>query len=237
MLPRNIKTMRHLIKRQTDHASTESVQVLTQCSMEVFVEFYNDAVWRRHLYVSLATSRHLRCVISNSSMCAILNPQKMGRFWGSFWLVEIWNGAFWLVVRLLAPGGATVYYPIIAQMGRFWGSFWLVESSSTTRGRYRSIVSTVLIGQKLHPLVVKPSPGGATVTSPFCSYTVGDRSMEAAILFCFTFCSYTVGDHSMKAAILFCCHVVLRWYDYQTALQGKVEGQRSPTFCTYTIVS
>ena len=40
----------------------------------------------------------------------------------------------------------------------------------------------------------------------------------------------------MEAAILF-WGIVLRWYDYQTALRGKVEGQMSPIFCADTIVS
>ena len=47
---------------------------------------------------------------------------KIGKIWGSFWLVEIWNGAFWLVVRLL-PLGAPPYNPLLSLKRQDLGHF------------------------------------------------------------------------------------------------------------------
>ena len=82
-------------------------------------------------------------------MC-LFEGLKMCRFWVSFWLVEIWNGAFWLVVRLLPPG-APRYNPILSlKCADFGVSIWLVESSFTTRSPLKHCFAVIL------------SPGGAT---------------------------------------------------------------------------
>ena len=101
----------------------------------------------------------------------------MRRFWGSFWLVENWNGAFWLGVRLL-PLGALRYKALLSNeeilglilIGReqfhHQGALRVncVDGSDWSRAVTWPMTSQLICMNlhKLHSFVVKPSPEGAT---------------------------------------------------------------------------
>ena len=79
-------------------------------------------------------------------MCDFKSLKMRSRF-ASFWLVEIWNGAFWLVGRLLSPGASRENPLLSLKRGALWSRavsppggatcqlwrrFWLVESRHVT---------------------------------------------------------------------------------------------------------
>ena len=79
-------------------------------------------------------------------MCNFKSLKMRSRF-ASFWLVEIWNGALWLVGRLLSPGASRENPLLSLKQGALWSRavsppggatrqlcrrFWWVEISHVT---------------------------------------------------------------------------------------------------------